>query len=137
MAQYAVHTRQDATLIVNTALGDNNATTSTNAIDLGAATPFPTTGQFSVQVVTTVAVGANNKNVNITIQDSNVNTAANFVNIAGLATLTIPEVTATYAATTRNVALPPATRRFIRLLCITENAGGNATNGTATLKLLF
>jgi len=128
---------QDAQLTVNTALGNNNSTTSTNAVDLGAVTPFPVTEHIMVQIVTTAGNGANNKNVNITIQDSNVNTAANFTNIAELAALVIPEVSASYAATTRNVALPPSTRQYVRLLCVTENAGGNATNGTATLKVLF
>lgn len=128
---------QDAQLTVSSALGNNNSTVSTNGIDLGAVTPFPITEKFTVQIATTAATGANNKNVNITIQHSNVNLAANFTNIAELAPLTIPEVGAAYAATTRNVTLPPSTKQFIRALAITENAGGNATDGTVTLKCLF
>lgn len=136
MALYPIQAQQDALLTVNTALGDNNATTSTNAIDLGAASPFPTTHRFVAVISTTLGNGANSKNVNITVQHSAVNTAANFANIAELAPLTIAANT-NYAATTRNVALPPATLRYIRLLCITENTGGNPSNGTATLKLQF
>ena len=128
---------QDAVFSTSTALGNNNSVTSTAALDLGSVTPFPVTERIMAQIVTTAATGANNKNVNVSLQDSNVNTAANFVNIVSLAPLTIPEVSAAYAATTRNIALPPATRQFVRLLCTTENAGGNATDGTATLKILF
>lgn len=137
MPLYPTQAQQDANLQVSVALGDNNATTRGNALDLGCATPFPTTGRLTVQIATTAGNGANNKNVNIAIQHSNVNTNANFTNIAELATLIIPEVSGSYAATTRNVALPPSTKQFIRLICVTENAGGNASNGTATLKVLF
>ena len=133
---YPVHSQFDALLSVNTALGDNNATTSTNAIDLGAVNPFPTTGRFSAIIATTLGNGANSKNVNITIQHSAVNTAANFTNITELAPLTIA-ANANYPATTANYALPPSTKRYVRLLCITENTGGNPSNGTATLKLAF
>lgn len=127
----------DALKTVNVALGDNNATTSTAGIDLEAVKPFPATERFMVQIVTTAGNGANNKNVNIRIQHSNVNLAANFTNITELGILTIPEVSASYAATTSNIALPPGTKQFIRLICVTENTGGNPTNGTATLKCLF
>lgn len=127
---------KDADLLESVALGNNNSTTFTDAIDLGAATPFPVTEVITVQISTTAATGANNKNVNIVIQDSNVNTNANFTNVAAVAALVIPEVGAAYAATTRNIALPPGVRQFIRLRCNTENAGGNATDGTATIRIL-
>lgn len=130
------HTRKDSGLAVTVALGNNNSTTLSNAIDLGAVTPFPVTDVISVQIATTAATGANNKNVNIVIQDSNVNTNANFTNVAAIGILHIPEVGATYAATTRNIALPPSIRQFIRVRCNTENAGGNATDGNATLRIL-
>jgi hypothetical protein len=117
--------------------GVNNSNTSTAAIDLGAVTPFPVTENLTAQIVTTAATnGANNKNVNITVQHSNVNTAANFTNLV-TAALVIPEVGAAYAASTANVALPPNTKQFVRLLCQTENAGGNPNDGTATLRLAF
>ena len=73
---------QDTQLTVNTALGNNNSTTSTNAVDLGAVTPFPVTDKITVQIVTTAGNGANNKNVNITIQHSDVDLNANFANMA-------------------------------------------------------
>jgi hypothetical protein len=129
---------QDAQLSVSTAFGINNATTSTNAIDLGAVTPFPVTEGFMVQISTTVtANAANNKNVNISFEHSNVNTAANFAAISELSTLVLAADGGNIAATTRNVALPPSVKRFIRIKCVTENAGGNPNDATATLKLLF
>ena len=129
---------QDALLQTNTVLGINNATTSTAAIDLGTAVPYPVTERVVAQISTTAGTNAaNNKNVNITLQHSAVNTAANFVNIPELGAITIPEVSASYAATTRNVALPPNCAQFVRLLCKTENAGGNPNDGVATLKILL
>lgn len=136
MPLYSTHSQQDALLQVTTSLGDNNATTRGNAIDLGAVNPFPTTGKVTVQIATTAGNGANNKNVNIRLEHSDVNTNANFTNIAELAILTIPEVSAAYAATTRNVALPPSAKRYIRTIAVTENTGGNASNGTVVLKIL-
>ncbi len=128
---------QDAQFYVSTALGDNASTTRGNAIDLGAVVPYPATERLTVQIVTTAGNGANNKNVNIRLEHSADNANANFVNIPELSILTIPEVSASYAATTRNVALPPATKQFIRTIAVTEVAGGNASNGTVVLKVLF
>jgi hypothetical protein len=132
------HAIQDSTLSANTALGTNNSTTSTAAIDLGAIAPFPATTRFTVQISTTGSTnGANSKNVNISLQHSDVNTAANFTNIAELAPLTIAMSTGTLAATTRNVTLPPSAKQFLRIICATENFGGNPNDATATLKLLL
>lgn len=128
---------QDAQLTVAVALGDNAATTRGNALDLGTATPFPVTEKVTVQIVTTAGNGANNKNVNIRLQHANNNANANFVNIPECAIVTIPELNASYAATTANFTLPPSTLQFIRVICVTESSGGNASNGTATLKVLF
>ena len=128
---------QDALFTTSVALGDNAATTRGNGLDLGSATPFPATERVTVQIVTTAGNGANNKNINIRLQHANNNANANFVNIPECAIVTIPELNAVYAATTANFALPPSTLQFIRVICVTESSGGNATNGTATLKVLF
>lgn len=140
MPAQATRAIQDALLTVTANMNVAGATTSTNAIDLGQATAFPINGAVTVQISTTVATGANNKNVNIALQDSNVNLAANFTNVtvgANPVLIIIPEVSATYAATTLNVALPPNTRQFIRLKANTEASGGAANDGTYTLKVLF
>ncbi len=123
---------------VNVAFGNVGFTANTNALDLGQDTPYPITEKFIAQIVTTAGTNAaNNKNINITIQSANVNLSANFVNVAELAPLTIMEVATGYAATTRNVTLPPGVNRYVRLQVKGESLGGNANDGTATLKLLF
>ena len=133
-----IRRREDALLTVNTALGVNNATTSTNGIDLGAEKPYPVLENLVAQIAWTGTTnGANSKNVNITVQHSNVNLAANFANMVELGPIVIPMATGTITAGSRNVALPPNTAQFVRLLCITENTGGNPNDATATLKLLL
>ncbi|HWN95013.1 MAG TPA: hypothetical protein VNT99_08270 [Methylomirabilota bacterium] len=128
---------QDASLQVTTTLGSNANTTRGNSIDLGAVTPYPITEVLSVTISTTAATGANNKNVNIRLQHSPDAANVNFVNIPELDILTIPEVNAAYAATTRTHSLPASTKQFIRVICVTESSGGNASDGTAVLKVLF
>ncbi len=127
----------DAQFTTSVALGDNAATARGNALDFGTTLAFPASTRVTVQVVTTAGNGANNKNVNIRLQHANNNANANFVNIPECAIVTIPELNASYAATIANFALPPSTLQFIRVICVTENTGGNASNGTATLKVLF
>jgi hypothetical protein len=121
MPSQSTYAIQDAQFTTSVALGDNASTTRGNGLDLGSATPFPVTQRVTVQIVTTAGNGANNKNVNI----------------PECAITTIPELNALYAVTTVNHALPPSTLRFIRAICVTESSGGNASNGTATLKILF
>ena len=116
------------------------ATTSTNALDLGQARAFPVNGDITVVISTTAATGANSKNVNIALQDSDVNIAANFTNVTVGSlpvVVIIPEVSASYAATTVNISAPHNLRQFIRLKENTETNGGNASDGTYSLKVLF
>lgn len=129
---------RDATKTVTANFGNVGFTSNGNTIDLEQTTPYPVLQGVVAQIETTAGTNAaNNKNINITIQHSDVDLNANFTNIAELAPLTIGEVATGYAATTRNVALPPATKRYIRLLTKGETGGGNANDGTVTLRLLF
>jgi hypothetical protein len=129
---------QDAALTVTSNFPNAAGTVNTNAIDLGATAPFPVTERITVAIRTTAGTNAaNNKNITVQLQDSDVNTSANFTNIAGVAPLIIPEVAAGYAASALNVALPPGTRQFLRAQIKCESGGGNANDGTATVKLLF
>ena len=136
--QYPTHAIQDGSLSVNTVLGTNANTTSTPAIDLGTNNSpiFPTEGEFTVQIaVSASGNAANNGNVNITLQHSQVNTAANFVNIPELAPFTVVAAGGggnIINAITRNVILPPNTARYIRLLCVTGVGAGNPNDATAT-----
>lgn len=118
-------------------MGDNAATNRGNAMDLGAVTPFPTTERIMAQIVTTAGNGANNKNVTTRWQHANVNANVNFINIAGMDSLIIPEVSASYAVTTLNQYFPGDVRQFVRLITTTESSGGNASNGTVIGRILF
>jgi len=130
----------DASFSVTANYNVAGATTSTNAVDLGQALAFPVNERLTVQISTTIATGANNKNVNIALQHSNVNTAANFVNVnaaaVGIVGI-IGETNGNYIATTWNISLPPDTKQFLRLKANTEASGGAANDGTYTLKVLF
>jgi hypothetical protein len=137
---YSARAVQDATLQVSANFGSNANSTSTNAIDLGSTTPWPASERIMLQISTTVATGANNKNVNIALQHSDVNTAANFANVNSLSVATvgiIPETNGNYVATTWNFYAPPGLKRYIRLKENTETSGGAANDGTMTLKCLF
>lgn len=133
---YSVPAQQDALLVSNSAALPNAANqVNTSVIDLGATTPFPTTGKFVAQIATTLSTGANSLNINCTIADSADNSS--FTNIATIATKVIAGNAANYPASTTNFALPPSTRRYIRATAKGEANGGNAADGTITLKLLF
>ena len=126
---------KDASLIKPIALPNAAATVSTASIDLGATTPFPVGDQFSVQVATTAATGVDTKIITVTIEDSADNSS--FAAETGLSTLAITAASSSYAATSRSVALPPGARRYIRASATGESGGGNASNGTLTLQLVF
>ena len=133
---YPIHGQQDALLVSNSAALPNAANqVNTTVIDLGTATPFPTTGKFTVQIATTQSTGANSLNINVTIADSADNSS--FTNIAAVGTKVIAGNAANYPASTTNFALPPSTRRYIRATAKGEANGGNAADGTVTMKLLF
>ncbi len=125
----------DAELSKNVALPNAANTTNTNGINLGTAQPFPVTEQIAVKIVTTAGTGANNKNVNIRLQDSADNSS--FTNIATLAVVSINEGGSSYAATTEVFALPNDVRRYIRASATGEADGGNAADGTLTVSVCF
>lgn len=131
---------QDALLQGTANMNVAGGTTSTNVVDLGSATPYSASERMLVQIVTTLGTNAaNNKNVNICLQHSDVNTAANFVNVniaTQPAVLIIPEVSAQYAATTLNIAMPPTIKRYLRAKINVEASGGSPTDSLVTLKVL-
>lgn len=122
----------DALLTSNAAALPNAAnTTTTTAIDLGVQ-PYAGVEGVNIVVTTTEGTGANNKNVNITIHDSN-ESNANFAAAVGLGQLLVTEVTAKYAAATRTYKLQPGVKRYIRLSATGEANGGNAADGSMTM----
>ena len=127
---------QDASLSKNVALPSGATTANTNAIDLGQATPFPITEAFHVKLSSSVANGANNKNITIKLQDSADNST--FANISALGALTVTDNNgAGYPAGSLTVSLPSSTRRYVRGQATGEANGGNAANGTLTVDFLF
>lgn len=125
----------DASLRVTAALPNAAATVNTNSIDLGVARPFPIGDHLTVQIKTTDATGANSKNLSIVLQDSD--DGSNFASIPTLGAVVIAEDNGSYAATTANIALPPEARRYIRASVTGEADGGNASDGSLTLQLVF
>ena len=128
---------KDADLSVNVALPNAGNTVTTNAIDLGSNTPFPVGDRLTVKLSTSAATGANNKNITARLQHSN-EANANFTNISELGSLTVTDNNgAGYPAGSLQVALPPATKRYVRGIATGEAAGGNAADGALTVELLF
>src|SRR5262245_61594000 len=129
---------KDTQLKVTFALPNAANTVNANSIDLGATTPFPVTEKFQVKLSITAANGANNKNINIRLQDSADNSS--FANIALLAN---PALRSTddngngHSASNVVLQLPPNTRRYIRAVALGEANGGDSSNGTGTCQLLF
>jgi hypothetical protein len=130
---------KDASLSKGGALPNAANTVNGNVIDLGQTTPYPVTGEVIVQLTSTAATGAANKNINIRLQHSD-ESNANFVNIPELAN---PVLRVTdnngggYPAGVANVTLPPGTKRYIRAVALGEASGGDASAGTFAATLLF
>lgn len=131
------HTITDYALKVSATLPNAANTTSTNAIDLGATTPYPATEKISVKLSHTAATSANTLNLNIRLMES-AEAAANFTNVAQLANpvLRTTGVSTSYAASEVVIALPPNVKRYIKLAAAGEANGGNASDGTASLEVL-
>jgi len=127
---------KDAELLRSIALPNAAATVVTSSIDLGKAKPFPVQTNFSVKLSTTGAVGVDTKNIVARLQHSD-EAGANFTNIAELGTLTVTAAGAAYPAGSMQFSLPPGTKRFIRATAVGESGGGNASNGSLLLELLF
>ena len=136
--QYPTRTIQDGTL-TTTANFANAANTSTNAIDLGADTPWPAIEQVGV-IISTTNAAANSGNaavITLYVQDANVNLAANFATIATMPSVQINSNGAVFPVTTANLSLPPGTRQYIRVFAALTGGDGNAYAGTVTMKLVF
>jgi hypothetical protein len=128
----------DAGKSVSFTLPNAANTVNSNAIDLESAEPFPVTEQIGVRISITAANGANNKNINIRIQDS-----ADGSNWANVALLPNPALQSTdnngagHAAKSVVIALPANVRRYIRAQAQGEANGGDSSNGTGKVELLF
>ena len=121
---------KDANLIVTGTLP--------NAANTTVATPYATTEKFHVRIEVGTATGANNKNVNIRLQDSADNSS--FANVALVANPVLRSVDANnagHSASNSIIQLPPNMRRYIRLAALGEANGGDSSDGTMTMSLMF
>lgn len=142
VVQYPVQAQKDALKFANIAMPNAANTVNTAAIDLESTKPFPTEGRFAVRLSNTAATGANTKNINYAIQHTNANTDGtadngNWTNITELAIVTVIGNAANANASSTNVFLPPSTKRYIRGTGTGEANGGNSSDGTLTIELLF
>lgn len=124
-------------LVKSVALPNAANTVNTGVIDLGNNAPFPITEKVTVRVSTGLGTGANSKNINITLADSN-ESNANFTNIASVGVIVNAGNAANTApAGSTNFALPPSTKRYIRATATGEANGGNSSDANLTVQLLF
>ncbi len=135
----------DANYIVSTALPNAANTVNTNALNLQVATPYPTTETINVGIITTLATGANTKNINVVLQHTGAlaNGAIDTSNYVNIPTLGAPiaviagNATKFPATTVPIVKLPPGTLQYVRAQATGEANGGDASDGTITLELQF
>lgn len=127
---------KDNNLIKSIALPSGAAVTNTAGIQLPQLGSRPFGQSFRLKYYTTAGTGANNKNVTVVLQGSN-EASANYTNITEFATIVIPEVAASYAASSREVVLPPNfSKSYVRASASGEANGGNAADGTLTLEVI-
>lgn len=129
----------DVNYIVTTLLPNAANNVNSSGLDLQQAVPYPvSTDQVDVQIIIVGGAGANNKNVNVWMEDSADN--GNWTNTVGLANPLV-QVTDNQNTNTGNntytFKLMPGGRRYIRVALVGEANGGAGTNGSATLQLLF
>lgn len=129
---------KDAQAIVTGTLPNAANTTYSNVVDLGHATPYPLTEQIHVRLENSTATGANSKNINIRMQDSADNSSfANIALLANPALRTTDNAGGGHSASNVILQLPPNTRRYVRAAATGEANGGDSSDGTYTVTLLF
>lgn len=128
----------DADKSVSIALPNAANVVNTNGIDLEQVAPYPTTEAFQVRITTTAGTGANNKNINLRVQDSADNVTFANVAVLGNPILTVVDNNgAGYPTGEVFVQLPPTIKRYVRVQAAGEANGGDASDGTATATLVF
>jgi hypothetical protein len=126
----------DASLVANIAMPNANATTFSTFIDLGATTPFPTTERIGLAAVApAVANLANTKTITISVEDADANANANAAALSLVGSFDITGGASGSAAVTKYFALPPTTRRFVRLKAVGGSAAGTTITETATAEI--
>ena len=129
--------RKDAQLIKTVAFPAAAASANTASIDLVAASPFPLTKDFELELsVPALPNLVEDKTVTITVQDSADDSS--FAAIGALATFVVTGgVGNGAAATSRKVTLPSTTRRYVRCNIAVLTAGGDNTGSDFTMSVLI
>lgn len=123
----------DATLTKSVALPNAANTANTGVIALPQAAQRPFTTDFRVVLSNTQATGANTKNVTYTVYGSN---EANGANATALRSFVVAGNGTAHPASTREIYLDPETNRTHIFASATGEAnGGNAADGTLTIKV--
>lgn len=135
----------DAAMKVTKALpaASGAQTTTSNALDLKVAVPYPTTETINVSLTTEASADGNSVTGNIVLQDTTANSdgtanGAAWANITNLGYVhTITQASGSTAATAALLKLPPSVRQFIRMRIQVPANTGNLSDADATLQLLF
>ena len=145
-APYNARSVRDVNFIVTSALPNAANTVNTSGIDFWAGAnppsgslPYATTQYVWANVgCTTSGTGANNKNINVVLQDSADN--GNWTNLfapGAIVYQTTDNNGGGFNVSNKSFLLPPTTRRYVRASATGEANGGNGTNGVLTFQLLF
>lgn len=132
----AAHTISDAALSASIAMPNENATTYSAFIDLGAVTPFPTTDKISLAAVApAVANLANTKTITISVEDADANANANAAALSLVGSKVITGGASGSAAVTTYFKLPSNTRRYVRLKAVGGSAAGTTITESGTAEI--
>lgn len=134
---YPANTRilADASLIRTKAMPAAAGTANTPGLDLGVATPFPTTETININVTAGASATGNSVNGTIVLQDSADNSA--FTNIATLGTTTVVDSGSATTAVDVTYKLPVGCKRYIRAQCIFPANTSDHSDANVTLTPLF
>jgi len=123
----------DATLTKSVALPNAANTANTGVITLPQPAQAPFTTDFTVVLSNTLATGANSKNVTYSVYGSS---EANGANATLLRSFVVAGNATKHPVSTREINLDPETnKRYIFGSATGEANGGDAADGTLTIKI--
>lgn len=134
----AIHTRRDAALTTTKACPAAGANHNTATLDLKSTTAGAFADSVEVEIVIPALPSlADDKTLTVKLQDSADNTT--FADIPELASLVVTGVATGKggAAATRVVRLPSSAKRYLQANLAVASNGGDNTDKSVTVSLLF